>query len=104
LQHLRRLNHRVGSVRDYDAVFGRVPALAADNLPVGFSHVETVNHHQSSYFDVEIAASQFQHLRNMGILKKQSAVDFVVLLVKRAARDQDAYRLIHVAIFTRQLN
>ena len=82
-------HHRVGAVRDQDPRLGRPPALVDDARAVGGGHLEAVDHHQRGDRHVDARSPEPQHLGQMRVLEEQRAVQLVVLLVERAAGDED---------------
>ena len=58
----RRLDHRVGAVRDDDARLLALGAVADDQLAIGVGHVEAVDHHQRADRHLDARAAEPQHL------------------------------------------
>ena len=86
----RRLDHRVGAVRDDDPRRVALAAVLEDQRAVGVGHLE-----RSIIISVRIDTGtrqrpSAQHLGQVRVLEVEPAVDLVVLLVEGAAGDEDA--------------
>ena len=86
----RRLSHGVGSMGDNDPAFERGLAAGKNDRTASAGHLEAVDHHERFDFDVELAAAEAEHIRNVRVLKEQLAGELVVFLVEGAAGDQDS--------------
>ena len=74
---------------DYDVRFGALAAAIENAMPVGFGHLQAVDHHERLDDDVEMAPAQAQHVRYVRLLKEQFPGEFVVLFIEGAAGDED---------------
>ena len=89
------LDHRVGAVGDDDRSLRAGAAPFDDARPAGVVHVQAVDHHHGLDRDVEPRSPEPQHLADVGVAEEQPAGQLVVLLVERAAGDQDGERFSH---------
>ena len=69
-------------------------AARHDRRPARVVHVEAVDHHRGLDPTRRRAAPEPQHLRHVRVAEEQPPGQLVVLLVERAAGDEDAYRCI----------
>jgi hypothetical protein len=86
----RRFDHRVGTMRDDDAVLAAARAGINDPRAIGVGHVEAVDHHQRLDRRLDARAAEAQHLGQMRGPERETAVDLVVGLVEGATGHDDA--------------
>lgn len=84
------IGHGIGAVCDDDAVFFAIIALVHDEVAVFIGHFKAVDHHKGSDLYVEAAAAQLQEIVHVRVLKKQLAIQFIILLIERPPRDENA--------------
>ena len=96
-ERARGLDHRVGAVGDDDRPLRARAAALDDRRAAGVVHVEAVDHHHGLDRDVQPRPPEPQHLADVRVAEEQPAGQLVVLLVERAAGDEDGERLGHVS-------
>ena len=76
-------------MRDDNGAFVRRAHRATMRARPGVVEVEAVDHHRRVEPDVDATAPEPKHLRHVRVAKEQTAGELVVLLVERAAGDED---------------
>jgi hypothetical protein len=77
-------------VGDDDEVLLGLKAVLHDEGAIGVGHFEAVDHHDCTDGHPHSRTSQPEHLRDVGILKKELAGAFVVFLIEGAAGDENS--------------
>ena len=77
-------------MRNDDFIFRRIDTLVGNELPVNRFHIQAVDHHQGGDRNLRTDAASCNHFRQMRLLKKKLAGNFIILLVESAAGNENA--------------
>jgi hypothetical protein len=76
---------------NHDPIFFAVAALMGDQLAVFVGHLQAIDHHEGSDLEVESRAAHLQQIVQVGVFEIKLTGQFIVLFIKRAPGDEDAY-------------